>query len=213
MTIGEKLKELRIKNKMSQDELASKLGVTRQAVSKREQNLALPDTNNLISIAKIFNVKLDELVNYNTELSNDNTNIGNIKNNDDSNNNNETKLDKNENKEKEDIKNTPIYKILSSLTILICLVLFILVGMYAPNGWNYSWIIWLLAPTLLSLFESIKRKKVSLFLFPMLITAIYLFIGMYFRVWHPYWLLFLLVPIYYLIAEGIDKNIIFKKNK
>lgn len=211
MTIGEKLKELRIKNKMSQDELAIKLGVTRQAVSKREQNLALPDTNNLISIAKIFNVKLDELVNYNTELSNDNTNIGNIKINDNSNNNNETKLDINENKEKEDIKNTPIYKILSSLTILICLVLFILVGMYAPNGWNYSWIIWLLAPTFLSLFESIKRKKVSLFLFPMLITAIYLFIGMYFRVWHPYWLLFLLVPIYYLIAEGIDKNIIFKK--
>lgn len=213
MTIGEKLKELRLKNKMSQEELATKLGVTRQAVSKWEQNLALPDTNNLISIAKIFNVKVDELVNYNTELSNDNTNVDAIKNNDNSSNNNETNLDKNENKEIEDIKNTQIYKILSSVTFLICLIIFILVGMYAPNGWNYSWIIWLLFPTFLSLFESIKRKKVSIFLFPVLITAIYLFIGMFFKAWHPYWLLFLLTPIYYLIAEAIDKNIIFKKKE
>ena len=211
MTIGEKLKELRLKNKMSQEELANKLGVTRQAVSKWEQNLALPDTNNLISIAKIFNVKVDELVNYNTELSNDNTNVDDIKNNDNSSNNNETNLDKNENKEIEDVKNTEIYKILSSVTFLICLIIFILVGMYAPNGWNYSWIIWLLFPTFLSLFESIKRKKASIFLFPVLITAIYLFIGMFFKAWHPYWLLFLITPIYYLIAEAIDKNIIFKK--
>lgn len=211
MTIGEKLKELRLKNKMSQEELASKLGVTRQAVSKCEQNLALPDTNNLISIAKIFNVKVDELVNYNTELSNDNTNVNNIKSNDNSSNNNETNLDKKEVKEIEDVKNTQIYKILSSVTFLICLIIFMLVGMYAPNGWNYSWIIWLLFPTFLSLFESIKRKKVSIFLFPVLITAIYLFIGMFFKAWHPYWLLFLLTPIYYLIAEAIDKKIIFKK--
>ena len=211
MTIGEKLKELRLKNKMSQEELATKLGVTRQAVSKWEQNLALPDTNNLISIAKIFNVKVDELVNYNTELSNDNTNVNNIKINDNSSNNNETNLDKKEVKEIEDVKNTQIYKILSSVTFLICLIIFMLVGMYAPNGWNYSWIIWLLFPTFLSLFESIKRKKVSIFLFPVLITAIYLFIGMFFKAWHPYWLLFLLTPIYYLIAEAIDKKIISKK--
>ena len=211
MTIGEKLKELRLKNKMSQEELATKLGVTRQAVSKWEQNLALPDTNNLISIAKIFNVKVDELVNYNTELSNDKTSVDGIKNNDNSSSNSETNLVKNGNKEMEDVKNTQIYKILSSVTFLICLIIFILVGMYAPNGWNYSWIIWLLFPTFLSLFESIKRKKVSIFLFPVLITAIYLFIGMFFKAWHPYWLLFLLTPIYYLIAEAIDKKIIFKK--
>ena len=81
------------------------------------------------------------------------------------------------------------------------------------NGWNYSWIVWLLLPTFLSLFESIKRRKASLFLFPVLITAIYLFIGMYFKAWHPYWLLFLSIPIYYLITEAIDKNAIFKKKK
>lgn len=212
MTLGEKIKELRIKNKLSQEELANKLGVTRQAVSKWEQNLALPDINNMILISKIFNVKVDELINYNSNLSNQNIKVD-INNNDTSD-DKESKLDLNSiKKEKEDIKNTPIYNILYSLTILICLVTFILVGMYATNGWNYSWIIWLFLPTFISLFESIKRRKASLFLFPVLITAIYLFIGMYFSAWHPYWLLFLSIPIYYLIAEVIDKNTIFKKKK
>ena len=207
MTLGEKIKELRIKNNLSQEELANKLGVTRQAVSKREQNLALPDTNNLILISKIFNVKIDELINYNKQ------NINADINDNDTSDDKESKLDANTIKENENIKNTPIYNMLSSLTILICLVTFILAGMYAKNGWNYSWIVWLLLPTFLSLFESIKRRKASLFLFPVLITAIYLFIGMYFKAWHPYWLLFLSIPIYYLITEAIDKNAIFKKKK
>ena len=211
MTLGEKIKELRIKNNLSQEELANKLGVTRQAVSKWEQNLALPDTNNLILISKIFNVKIDELINYNNNLSDKNINVD--INNNDKIDNKVSKLDANTIKENENIKNTPIYNMLSSLTVLICLITFILVGMYATNGWNYSWIVWLLLPTFLSLFESIKRRKASLFLFPVLITAIYLFIGMYFKAWHPYWLLFLSIPIYYLIAEAIDKNTILKKKK
>lgn len=211
MTLGEKIKELRIENKLTQEELANKLGVTRQAISKWEQNLALPDTNNLISISKIFNVKVDELINYKSNLGNQNieADIDNSDTSDDK----ESKLDLNSIKEKKDIKNTPIYSILYSLIFLICLVTFTLVGMYAKNGWNYSWIIWLLLPTFISLFESIKRRKASLFLFPVLITAIYLFIGMYFSAWHPYWLLFFLTPIYYLIAEVIDKKTIFKKEK
>ena len=69
MTLGEKLKQLRIKENMSQEDLANKLNVSRQAISKREQNLSLPDTNNLILIAKIFHITLDELVNYNGDLN------------------------------------------------------------------------------------------------------------------------------------------------
>ena len=37
MTLGEKLKQLRIKENMSQEDLANKLNVSRQAISKREQ--------------------------------------------------------------------------------------------------------------------------------------------------------------------------------
>ena len=74
MTFGEKLKKLRIEKQLSQEDLANQLGVSRQAISKWEQDIALPDTNNLILIAKIFKVSLDDLVNYNDELINNNNN-------------------------------------------------------------------------------------------------------------------------------------------
>ena len=57
-----RLYELRKKNNLSQEELAEKLGVSRQAVSKWERSEASPDTDNLIALAKIYNLSLDELI-------------------------------------------------------------------------------------------------------------------------------------------------------
>ncbi|MBR4836412.1 MAG: helix-turn-helix domain-containing protein [Clostridia bacterium] len=64
MTIetANRLYELRKKHGLSQEELAEKLGVSRQAVSKWERSEASPDTDNLISLAKIYGLTLDELV-------------------------------------------------------------------------------------------------------------------------------------------------------
>lgn len=47
---------------LSQQELAAKIGVSRQAVSKWERAEASPDTDNLIELAKIYGVTLDELI-------------------------------------------------------------------------------------------------------------------------------------------------------
>ena len=60
--IATRLYELRKKHNLSQEELAEKLGVSRQAVSKWERSEASPDTDNLISLAKLYNLTLDELV-------------------------------------------------------------------------------------------------------------------------------------------------------
>lgn len=60
---GRRLCEYRKKNKYSQEELAEKIGVSRQAVSKWERAEASPDTDNLIMLAKIYGVTLDELIN------------------------------------------------------------------------------------------------------------------------------------------------------
>mgnify|MGYP003296623427 CR=1 FL=1 len=60
--LGNKLYELRKKQHLSQEELAEKLGVSRQAISKWECGESLPDTDNLISISKLYGVSLDELV-------------------------------------------------------------------------------------------------------------------------------------------------------
>lgn len=59
---GERLQELRNKSKLSQEKLAELVGVSRQAVSKWENNLSYPDTKNLIRLSEIFNVSMDELL-------------------------------------------------------------------------------------------------------------------------------------------------------
>lgn len=61
--IANKLVELRKKNGLSQEELADKLGISRQAVSKWERAESSPDTDNLICLAKLYNVSLDDLLN------------------------------------------------------------------------------------------------------------------------------------------------------
>ena len=62
MNFFEKLYELRKENGYSQEELADKLGVARQTISKWENGTTTPDTNNLIELSKIFKISIDELV-------------------------------------------------------------------------------------------------------------------------------------------------------
>lgn len=60
--IGEKLLELRTQKNMTQEELAERLGVTRQSVSKWESNGTFPNMNKLLEICDIFQVSLDYLL-------------------------------------------------------------------------------------------------------------------------------------------------------
>lgn len=60
--IGEKLYQHRKAAGFSQEELADKIGVSRQAVSKWERGESSPDTENLIALSKLYNVSLDGLV-------------------------------------------------------------------------------------------------------------------------------------------------------
>jgi len=60
--IANRLVEFRKKNNLSQEALAEKLGITRQAVSKWERAEASPDTDNLIALARLYKVSLDELL-------------------------------------------------------------------------------------------------------------------------------------------------------
>jgi len=60
--VADRLVKLRKKHGYSQEELADKLGLSRQAVSKWERAEASPDTDNLICLAKLYGVSLDELL-------------------------------------------------------------------------------------------------------------------------------------------------------
>ncbi len=64
MTTGEKIAEERKKLSLTQQQFADKLGVTRQAVSRWESDLAFPETDTLITMSKMFGCSIDYLLKY-----------------------------------------------------------------------------------------------------------------------------------------------------
>ena len=66
--IANRLVNLRKSNNLSQEALAEKLGISRQAVSKWERAEASPDTDNLILLARLYKVSLDELLKTEDEI-------------------------------------------------------------------------------------------------------------------------------------------------
>ena len=62
MILADKIINLRKKAGWSQDELASKLNVTRQSVSKWENGSSDPNTSNLIALAKLYKISPEELL-------------------------------------------------------------------------------------------------------------------------------------------------------
>ena len=65
--LGNKLVKLRKENKLSQDSLADKLGITRQTISNWELNITKPDIVQIENISEIFNISIDELLDNNTK--------------------------------------------------------------------------------------------------------------------------------------------------
>lgn len=60
--LGQQIKNLRTANHLSQEDLAQKLFVSRQSISKYENGEATPDVEKLIQMAEIFEVSLDFLI-------------------------------------------------------------------------------------------------------------------------------------------------------
>ncbi|MBQ8604703.1 MAG: helix-turn-helix transcriptional regulator [Oscillospiraceae bacterium] len=67
MTFGQKLQNLRKEKGMSQEKLADRLSVSRQAVSRWELDISLPETENIIKIKNIFDVSFDYLLDENID--------------------------------------------------------------------------------------------------------------------------------------------------
>ena len=61
MNLSDNLKKIRKDNNLSQEALAEKLGVSRQAVSKWESGLAYPEMDKVIQICNMFDLNIDEL--------------------------------------------------------------------------------------------------------------------------------------------------------
>lgn len=62
MTFGKRLQALRKEHNISQEKLAEAINVSRQAISKWEQDLVIPDTENLLLVSKYFDIPMEMLL-------------------------------------------------------------------------------------------------------------------------------------------------------
>lgn len=184
---ADRLVRLRKKNGYSQEQLAEKLGLSRQAVSKWERGEASPDTDNLIALARLYGISLDELVLK--EDGNQESNGSAVK--------EETGNQKR--------KRNPVFDIISASSGLLLLALYLILGAVLERGFEIYWVLLLLIPVVPSIFDAIGKRKFTAFLFPLPVTALYCYLGMAFGLWHPYWVLFIAIPVYYLCFEPIDR--------
>lgn len=199
--LGSKLYELRKNNGLSQEELAEKLNVSRQAISKWECGESLPDTDNLITISKLYKISLDELVGNSYSEFKDN-------------------IDSSVEEKQNDISNRENYElsvtaprkrkgwawVLHTFPYPIFITIVFLLWGFIWDGWDIAWTLFITIPLYHSTIECIRSKKLNLFAYPVLVTFIYVFIGMKWSLWHPYWVLFITVPIFYSIANAIDSK-------
>lgn len=246
--IANRLIELRKKKGLSQEDLAASLGISRQSVSKWERAESSPDTDNLICLAKIYGVSLDDLLK--TDQSIDDI----IKDQEASNEcSSTTKEDKKtsgihiNNKgihifdeeddtnvridhsgvhinTKEDIENKiklcgdlnihkrkQIKSILDSLLWLTTIVCYISFGAIF-NMWGNLWYIFFLPLSFSSFVDIILKKNFNSFVYPIFITGLYLLLCLeYGFAWHPYWILFLTIPAYYIFADLLNRIFNFGK--
>lgn len=192
--IANRLIELRKRRGLSQEALAQELGISRQAVSKWERAESSPDTDNLILLAKLYGVSLDELLKLNDE------DVENLK--------------KQSNSNEDKSKDT------QNIVHIGCDGIHIVDDDDEIHvGWNgvhivnknesdsrFDWgddIIYDIDGA-----EKNKRKIVFLDYIPYGIVAIIVFLCLGFiqGVWHPSWLILLTIPIYDSLATVLRKK-------
>lgn len=227
--LPENLYRLRRSRGLSQEEFAEKLGVSRQAISKWERGEAYPETENLITISRLFSVTIDELINSESisrepdaaeEKRAEGDTDGDsqpradlsyafkrgIDDEDEDCEDEEENEDKDE--DREDVKHGLRFNltfILRSLPYVVIVTgAFLTIGLLA-DGFYWAWTLFLTIPVYDSVVDIIRTGRLSEFAFPVFITFLYCLFGMLYGLWHPLWLLYLLIPVYYPIAESIDK--------
>jgi len=70
MAISEKIRNARVKSKLSQEEVCEKLSISRQTLSNWENDKYLPDILSVIKMSQIYNMSLDELLKDEKEIIN-----------------------------------------------------------------------------------------------------------------------------------------------
>ncbi|MDE6659765.1 MAG: helix-turn-helix transcriptional regulator [Eubacterium sp.] len=214
---GDYLKELRVKNNLSQEKLGAELGLSRQSISKWEQGYAMPDTENLLKLSELYGVSVDTILKCGeTEESEETEEI--IENEEAAETEKEEIISENpalENAEekaepkiifieKQEYQEKKPHKKRGWLFIsypIWMVVLYAVIGScFGAKGWFTGWIVLLTIPLFYTGIIAFEKKKPVIFCYPVLATLIYLALGFFANLWHPMWILFLTIPIFYIVC-------------
>ncbi len=209
MTIStaDRLVQLRKEKGLSQEALAAKLGVSRQAISKWERAEASPDTDNLITLAEIYGITLDALLDTEKEIPSEETKTES-----------ETEI-----KDEKPIRHSlypetanRMFRFPYPLVVIIAYLAlsFGLKGVMGHSPWLVFSLLFLTIPMYYMLASACRMTSKRTFLFlmpvPILIITVYLFCGFVFSVWVKTLTLFLVIPLYYwcvaVYAKGNKKK-------
>lgn len=203
--MANRLTGLRKQHGLSQEQLAEKLGVSRQAVSKWERAEASPDIENLSSLAKLYGITIDELVGG-VAPANTYTNVQESEEQP-----NATGFSEgvtvvfDESPQSNETSSTPMLLLQSFPFTVVVLIAFFLTG-FLCDLWYINWVLFLLIPCWYGLLGAVKSCRSDKFPYPVFVAAVYLVMGFLCELWHPGWVVFLTIPVYYWIAEAINKR-------
>lgn len=182
---ADRLQALRKSHGYSQDALAEKLGISRQAVSKWERGESSPDTDNLIALANLYGITLDQLLNG--------ENVPEIV------------LQTQDNVKEEKDKKTGIYaekgkKLMKFPFPFLVIIAYLVLG-FLCNLWHPGWLVFLTIPAYYQYAGACfaKSKKGFILAMPVveIVVILYLLAGFLLGLWHPMWIIFLTIPLYY----------------
>ena len=217
IAIADRLLRLRKAHGFSQEELAEKIGISRQSVSKWERAEASPDTDNLIALARLYSISLDELLLSDEEESKAGEGLQPVRNG----------LENGGDDSPPSVPPEPNAGPLSGLDGLpsmemlpkrwnnnvwlafpypvLVTIAFLLLG-FLGGWWHPAWILFLTVPLYYSLVDVLLHKRsFHHFAYPVLTVVVFLLVG-YFGWWHPGWLVFLTVPLYYALFPGRGRS-------
>lgn len=221
--IANRLVNYRKKNNLSQEALAEKLGISRQAVSKWERAEASPDTDNLILLARLYGVSLDELLQTEDEIptQEEKEDTTSTENNFETDNNANQKTNQNTNPNTDNInENQDTFVHIGSNGIHVTdggdQVHVDWKGVHVNDkngnnvnvGWNGVHINEDGQQIQWDGIHTSKDNHLEILIAPIaLITVItYLIIGFTMHAWHPGWLLFLFIPVIESLIIAVDKR-------
>lgn len=209
LEIANRLVELRKQAGYSQEELAAKIGVSRQAISKWERGEASPDTDNLIALSRLYGVSLDEMLGNVPELKEEvEAEVVEPA--------HEIKTDDDDDEDEHPGSVVSrLQVIVTSIGFTLALAAYLAMGFAWKNpdniGWAAGWIVFLIPPFISSVLSAIEDRKMTRVAVPLLIVGIYCgmgIVGNFYGInyWHPWWALFFLIPIYYSIFGVFERK-------